>query len=141
MTDHLADILVTERFSAALMAALASLGLVLAACGLYGVLSYAVSQRTGELGLRMALGASRRALLTLVVRQALSLVGMGLVAGFILARVLGQTLSASLYDINPGDPVTFAVVGGVLVAVSAAACFLPAARATRVDPLVAMRAE
>jgi ABC-type antimicrobial peptide transport system permease subunit len=141
MSEHLSDILATERFSAASMTALASLGLFLAACGLYGVMSYVVSRRTGELGLRMALGAGRRAVLWLVMRQALSLVGIGLVAGLLLARVLGEVLSTSLYDIDAGDPTTFTVVAVVLVGVSAAACYLPAARATRVDPLVAMRAE
>jgi predicted permease len=141
MAGHLSDILATERFSAALMVGLASLGLFLAACGLYGVMSYAVSQRTAELGLRIALGAGRRAVLWLVMRQALALVAIGLVVGFVLARALGETLSTSLFGIGVHDPTTFTVVAVVLVGVSAAACYLPAARAIRVDPVVAMKAD
>jgi putative ABC transport system permease protein len=134
-------ILVTERFSAVLMTTLASVGLFLAACGLYGVMAYSSSQRTGEIGLRMALGATRRDVIALVMRQGASMVAIGLFAGVALARALSVILTRTLYGVNPDDPFTFAAVSIVLAAVSAAACYLPARRATRVDPLVALRAE
>lgn len=141
MPQHLSDILVTERFSAALMTALAALGLFLAACGLYGVISYSVSQRTSELGLRLALGANRASVVRLVLGRAILLVGVGLAAGTLLARVSGMFLAGTLYEIAPGDPATFAIVAIALAAVSALACSVPALRATRIDPLVALRTE
>ena len=141
MTDHVAEILVTERFSAVLMTTLASIGLFLAACGLYGVVAYSASQRTGEIGLRMALGADRRDVLALVMGQGAAMVALGLAAGVVFARALSVALAGTLYGVNPNDPLTFATVILVLAAVSAAACYLPALRATRVDPLVALRSE
>ena len=141
MTQHVANNLVTERFSALLMTALASVGLFLAACGLYGVIAYTASQRTGEIGLRMALGASRRDVLALVMGQGASMVAVGLAAGAALARGLSLVLAGTLYGVNPNDPATFATVAIVLATVSATACYLPALRATRVDPLVALRSE
>ena len=141
MTEHVASVLVTERFSALLMTTLASVGLFLAAGGLYGVVAYSATQRTGEIGLRMALGADRRDVLRLVMRQGASMVAFGLVAGLALARALSIALAGMLYGVNPNDPATFATVPIVLLTVSAAACYLPALRATRVDPLVALRSE
>jgi putative ABC transport system permease protein len=141
MTGHVANNLVTERFSALLMTTLASIGLFLAACGLYGVVAYSATQRTGEIGLRVALGADPRDVLTLVMRQGASMVAAGIAAGLVLARALSILLAGTLYGVNPNDPVTFATVPIVLAVVSAAACYLPALRATRVDPLVALRAE
>jgi predicted permease len=141
MTEHVASILVTERFSAVLMTTLASVGLFLAACGLYGVIAYSASQRTGEIGLRMALGAGRRDVLTMVMRQGASMVAIGIISGAALARTLSVVLAGTLYGVNPNDPATFAAVIIVLATVSAAACYLPALRATRIDPLVALRSE
>src|SRR5262245_27088260 len=141
MTEHVAQLLITERFSAVLMTTLASVGLFLAACGLYGVIAYSASQRTGEIGLRMALGASRRDVLALVMRQGASMVALGLVTGILVARALSLVLAGTLYGVTPNDPLTFATVTIVLAAVSVAACYLPALRATRVDPLVALKAE
>jgi putative ABC transport system permease protein len=139
MTEQVASIPVTERFSAVLMTALASLGLFLAACGLYGVIAYSTSQRTGEIGLRMALGASPRDVLRLVMGQGATVVVIGLVVGLVLARALSAALSGTLNAIDSGDPTTFAAVTILLAAASAAACYLPARRATRVDPIVALR--
>jgi putative ABC transport system permease protein len=141
MTGHVSGILVTERFSAVLMTTLASVGLFLAACGLYGVMAYSSSQRTGEIGLRMALGATRRDVIALVMRQGASIVAIGLLAGVALARALSVILTRTLYGVNADDPFTFGAVSIVLAAVNAAACYLPARRATRVDPLVALRTE
>jgi hypothetical protein len=141
MTGLIADLLTTERFGAVLMIALASVGLFLAASGLYGVIAYSTAQRTGEIGLRMALGASGRDVVALVMRQGAAVVFIGLAAGLASARGLSLLLAGVLFRVSGGDPATFLVVGVVLVAVSAAACYLPAVRATRVDPLVALRAE
>ena len=141
MKEHVSGMLVTERFSAVLMTTLAAVGLFLAMCGLYGVITYSSSQRTGEIGLRIALGATRRDVAAIVMRQAAAMVSLGLVAGVAIARVLSVILTRSLYGVNPDDPFTFAAVSIVLVAVSAAACYLPARRAMRVDPLVALRTE
>jgi putative ABC transport system permease protein len=141
MTEHVSAILVTERFSAVVMTALASVGLFLAACGLYGVIAYSASQRTSEIGLRMVLGAGPREVLALVMRQGAAVVAVGLVVGLALARVLSVALAGTLYHVDPEDPTTFAVVAIVLASVSAAACFLPALRATRVEPLVALKAD
>src|SRR6185295_6116241 len=114
MTDHVAHLLVTERFSAVLMTTLASVGLFLAACGLYGVIAYSASQRTGEIGLRIALGADRRDVLALVMRQGASMVVIGLLAGLVLARALSLVLAGTLYGVSPNDPLTFATVIVVL---------------------------
>jgi predicted permease len=141
MTEHVAQLLITERFSAVLMTTLASVGLFLAACGLYGVIAYSASQRTGEIGLRMALGADRRNVLALVMRQGAAMVAVGLIAGIVFARALSLLLAGTLYGVSPNDPLTFATVVVVLATVSLAACYLPALRATRVDPLVALKAE
>jgi predicted permease len=141
MTEHVAQMLITERFSAVLMTTLASIGLFLAACGLYGVIAYSASQRTGEIGLRMALGADRRDILTLVMRQGAAMVAIGLLAGIAIARALSLVLAGTLYGVSPNDPRTFATVVIVLATVSVAACYLPALRATRVDPIVALKAE
>jgi putative ABC transport system permease protein len=141
MTEHVADVLVTERFSALLMTTLAPIGLFLAACGLYGVIAYSATQRTGEIGLRMALGADRRDVLWLIMRQGTSMVAVGLAAGLVVARVLSLALAGMLYGVNANDGGTFATVAIVLLLVSAAACYLPALRAARVDPLLALRHE
>jgi ABC-type antimicrobial peptide transport system permease subunit len=116
-------------------------GLLLAAVGVYGVLSYAVSQRTQEIGVRVAHGASRRDVLRLVVGQGLSLAIVGIVIGLALAA-LGTPLARSLlYDVSPFDPFSFGVVSVFLLSVAFLASFVPARRATKVDPLVALRGE
>jgi putative ABC transport system permease protein len=117
------------------------LGLLLAGVGLYGVLSFLVAQRTREIGLRIALGGSPRDVLGLVLRQGLSLAGVGIVAGLVAGFALARPLASLLVGISPVDPMTFAVVPAVLVAVSLLACWAPARRAMRVRPIEALRYE
>jgi putative ABC transport system permease protein len=129
------------RFYMLLLTLFAALALTLAAIGIFGVLSYAVSQRTREIGIRMALGAQERSVIGLVVRQAMVLVAAGLAAGTIAAVFVAQTMTKMLFNVEPTDPATFAAVGVVLAAVALLASYLPARRATRVDPIVALRTE
>ena len=130
-----------QRFYMTLLSVFAAVALVLAAIGIFGVLSYAVSQRTREIGIRMALGAQERTVISLVVRQAMLLVGTGVIAGTALALYLSQTMTKMLFSVRPTDPTTFVSVAAVLAAVALLASYLPARRATRVDPIVALRAE
>jgi len=141
MTVAISDVLLSERFGAVLMGTLAALGLLLAALGLYGVMAYTVGRRTGEIGLRMALGARPRDVLRLVVGQGAWLVGVGLVLGVAGAWGLARLLAGGLYQVSAADPATFAGVALLLAAVSLLACWLPARRATRVDPMAALRSE
>jgi putative ABC transport system permease protein len=130
-----------QRFYMLLIAIFASVALVLAAIGIFGVLSYAVSQRTREIGIRMALGAQGRSVVHLIVRQAMVLALCGVAGGTIAALVVSRTMTEMLFSVTPTDPVTFASVAAVLVGVALVASYLPARRATRVDPIVALRAE
>jgi ABC-type antimicrobial peptide transport system permease subunit len=124
-----------------LLSAFASLALLLATIGLYGVLSYAVTQRSRELGLRKALGASAGSLVRMVVSRGLALTAMGLVLGLGLAWMGARTLQSLLYGVTAADPATFAAVVGMLGTIALAACYLPARRASRVDPMVVLREE
>jgi putative ABC transport system permease protein len=119
----------------------AVLALVLAAVGVYGVISYAVAQRTRELGVRLALGASRRQVLGLVLRQGARLAVVGVAIGLAGALALTRVVASLLYGVAALDPLTFAVVPIVLAAAAILATLAPARRATRVDPLIAMRAD
>lgn len=116
-------------------------GLVLAGIGVYGVLSYAVNQRTAEIGVRVALGASRRQVLGLVIGHGMALAGIGILVGLVLAALATPLAQSFLYQVSPFDPVTFVGVSLFLAAMAALASYLPALRATRVDPLVALRGE
>jgi ABC-type antimicrobial peptide transport system permease subunit len=129
------------RFYTTLLGGFAAVALVLASVGLFGVLSHAVSQRTREIGIRMALGAERRALIGLIVRQALLLAGIGVALGLGASLLLSRTLTSLLFGLSPTDASTFAAVALVLVAVALVASYAPARRASRVDPVVALRAE
>jgi putative ABC transport system permease protein len=141
MPEYLSDVLIAERFNAVLMGSLAALGLVLAALGLYGVMAYSVGRRTGEIGLRMALGARPRDVLRLVIGQGVWLVAIGVVLGVAGAWALTRLIASGLYQVSPADPATFAGVALLLAAVALLACWLPARRATRIDPMAALRSE
>jgi putative ABC transport system permease protein len=129
------------RFSLYLLGMFAGVGLVLAAIGIYGVMATAVAQRTHEFGLRMALGANTLDVLRLVIRQGMIPVMVGIGVGLVLALALTRLMSTLLFEISPTDPPTLTVITLVLAAVALVACYIPARRATRVDPLVALRYE
>jgi ABC-type antimicrobial peptide transport system permease subunit len=129
------------RFYAFLLGSFAGIGLFLAALGLFGVTSYAVTQRTRELAVRIALGARREELLRMVLREALLLAKTGMATGLTYALLLSRVLSTLLYSLSPRDPLTLGGVALLLLATTLLAGYLPARRATRVDPAIALRAE
>jgi len=129
------------EMGAALLTVFGGLAMVLAAVGVYGVLAYSVTQQTREIGIRMAMGAERRDVLGLVVGQGLKLTGAGLALGILVALGLTRQLSSLLFNVSAYDPLTYAGVTVILVSVALLACYIPARRATRVDPLVALRYE
>jgi predicted permease len=137
----MATALLPAQIGAALLGAFGTLALLLASVGIYGVMSYAVAQRTHEIGIRTALGASRRAVVALVLGNAARLVGAGLGIGLLLALALSWALRTQLYGVGTGDPLTFLVTPVILACVAALAAWLPARRASRVDPVVALRVE
>ena len=141
MEQIVSQSIAAERFNMALMGLFAGLGLALASVGLYGVMSYSVTQRTHEIGIRMALGARRGDVLAMVIRQGLGLALAGVAIGLVGAFALTRLLSTLLYGVSATDPLTFIVVPLVLLGVALGACFVPARRATRVDPMVALRYE
>jgi ABC-type antimicrobial peptide transport system permease subunit len=124
-----------------LMASFGVLALILAAIGIYGVMAYQVVQRTRELGVRLALGASPESVRTLVVREGMRLVAVGLAIGAVAALLLGRFVSHLLFGIEPRDLFTLVAAIGVLAAVGFLATYLPALRATRVDPMIALRTD
>ena len=130
-----------QRFNTVLLGGFAATALILAALGIAGVLATSVSRRTQELGVRMALGAQRHDLLHMVLRQGMTLALVGLALGVPAALALTRLMSSLLFQISPYDPLTFATVSAVLIGVAFAACYVPARRATRVDPVVALRYE
>ena len=141
MDDVFSDSVARQRFLAQLLGIFAALALILAAVGTYGVLSYLVTERQREIGIRMALGADRTNVLSLVLRQGLSTTVIGLVLGLAGAVGLTRLASSLLFEVKPTDPLTFGAVAGVIALVALLACVVPAQRATRVDPMVALREE
>jgi ABC-type antimicrobial peptide transport system permease subunit len=141
MNEVIADSLARRRFAVTLLNAFAAAALLLASVGLYGVISYLVGQRTHEIGIRLALGARRTDILRLVLGHGLKMALGGVAIGLVAATGLTRLLAGMLYGVSATDPVTFAAITLLLVAVALAACYVPARRATRVDPLTALRHE
>jgi putative ABC transport system permease protein len=141
MDERIALALGPQQFAVSLLSAFAGAALLLAALGLYGVINYNVAQRTREIGLRAALGAQSPQILRMVIGQGMRLVGIGAVLGFIAASALAQLISAQLFQVSSVDPATFALSGLVLGATALLASYIPAWRATRVDPMTALRDE
>jgi ABC-type antimicrobial peptide transport system permease subunit len=141
MDELLADSVSARRFTMLLLGGFSALALMLAMMGVYGVVSYTVAERTPEIGVRIALGAQGRDVLRMVLAQGLKPVVIGSAAGLIASLALGRTLSSLLYGVTATDPATFAVVVLLLSFAALLACWLPARRATKVDPMVALRCE
>jgi predicted permease len=142
LMDQIADQgIATPRFAFFLVGLFAGLAIVLAAIGTYGVISYSVSRRIPEFGLRLALGAPQSGLLRLVLAQAARLAVTGTVLGIVIALTLARVMRSLIYNVSPADPLTFAAVGLMVIAIALLACYLPARRATKANPMVALRAE
>jgi predicted permease len=141
MEDQLSVALFPARIAAITLSAFGLLAIVLSATGIYGVMAYAVSRRTREIGIRMAIGATQTQVLASVARRAATLIGTGLLLGLTMAVVAGKLLERILYGVKPSDPLTFAIVFALMLGIGSAATFLPARRAARIDPMRALRQE
>jgi putative ABC transport system permease protein len=139
MSEWISTSAAQPRFSATLLGLFACVALLVAAVGTYGVLAYSVSQRTKELGLRMALGADRQGVLTLVLREGLTVTVIGLAIGVAGAAALAQVLASLVFGVSVHDPATYAGASATLFVIAFAACAIPAIRASHVDPMMALR--
>jgi len=139
MDEVLDASLASRRFSANLVAGFAAVALLLASIGIYGLLAYMVGQRSREIGIRMALGARRDDILRMFLRKGVALAGVGIVAGLVFSASTASRMASLLYGVRPHDPAVFLIVPLLLLAVAALASYLPARRATKVDPIVALR--
>jgi putative ABC transport system permease protein len=141
MNELLSGSLAEQRFNMLLLVLFATLALILAAVGIYGLTAYAVSQRTHEIGIRLALGAQQRDVMRLVVGDGARLAFFGIALGLAGALALTRVMTSLLFEVKPTDPATFAGVAILLAMVALAACYIPARRAMRVDPMIALRHE
>jgi putative ABC transport system permease protein len=141
MDQVVARSMANRRFSLELLGVFATAALLLAAIGIYGVMAYSFSQRTHEVGIRVALGAQRLDILRMAIGEGMLVVAIGLIVGIAGALAVTRVFQSMLFGVNATDPITLAVVAGILAGVALLACYIPARRATRVDPLTALRVE
>ena len=141
MDTTLSDSIATERLTAGLLMAFAAVALLMAAAGLYGVIAYTITRRTQEIGVRVALGADAMSVIRVVAAEGLGLTGLGMAIGIVASVLVGRGLRSLLFDVSPADPITYAVVLLIFSAAAALALLIPARRALRVDPLIALRAD
>jgi putative ABC transport system permease protein len=141
MDEVIARSMAERRFALEILGVFACIALLLAAIGIYGVMSYSFSRRIHEIGIRVALGAQSADILSMVLREGMQLVLLGLAAGLVGAVVLTRFLRTLLFDVTSTDPIVFTSIAALLAAVALFACYIPARRATHVDPLVALREE
>jgi putative ABC transport system permease protein len=139
MEDVITRSMAERRFALQILGFFAGVALLLAAIGIYGVMAYTFSQRRHEIGIRMALGAQPRDILRMALSEGMTLVAVGLGSGIVGALIFTRFLHSMLYAVSPNDPLTFVALPALLAAVALLACFVPARRATQVDPLVALR--
>jgi putative ABC transport system permease protein len=141
MDRHLGFAMLPQRVGSTVLAVFGALGLALALLGLYGVLSYAVAQRTREIGIRIALGARAADVRRMMLRRGVIISAAGIVVGLLLAIGAGRLITRVLFDVSPNDPATLGMVVLLLLGAAALAAYVPARRATKVDPMVALRTE
>jgi putative ABC transport system permease protein len=141
MEERLNEFVAQPRFNMMLLGIFAGLALVLSAIGVYGVMAYSVTQRTHEIGVRMALGARRSDVLQMILNQAVKLASIGVVVGIVGALMATRALSSMLFGVKPADPATFIGITALLAAITVLAGLVPAFKATRVDPMVALHYE
>jgi ABC-type antimicrobial peptide transport system permease subunit len=141
MSDYVADALAESRLNLILMSLFGGAALLLSSVGIYGVFSYSVGQRTREIGIRMALGQEPGDIRNMVLKEGAMLIAKSTVLGLGISFVLASTVSSLLYQVSPGDPMTFGAMALVLMAAALAGCYIPARRATAVSPLVALKVD
>jgi len=141
MDQRISDSIAPRRFNMFLLGLFAALALVLAAIGIYGIMAFSVAQRTHEIGVRMALGANPSDVLKLILRNGFKLALIGIVVGLLVAYAATRVLSTLLYEVSATDPAVFVIDAFLLAAAAVLACYIPARRATKVDPIVALRYE